>query len=648
MLLLKTAFSGYCQSYDNCGIDYSEESLNNLIIADSLFQDGNSKAMSYYKKAIDEDSMNIDAKFQLASIYHAKYILSQYDILLSSYTRLYSTKTENYLLQSIDLCESFKDYKAFYYLGELYYLEQEYNLAFFFLKEYINMTNNSNKGYQKALEYYEKCKQLKEWNDSESILPINPLENINTIGDEQNPHISHDGQLIFFIRQYNKAIINTLFTELKQEAFYSYVIGIDSLNNWIYGDALPLFEIDDKTIESFSLSANKKDLYFTACEKIRLEDRIIEDCDIYVVSFNGEEWEYPRPILEINKKNSWEGDPCISTDGKKLYFSSNSFDSFGGKDLFYSEHNSDDSWSKPINLGPDINTINDERSPFLHYDNKTLYFSSNGHFGLGGFDLFLTKKIDTSWQAPVNMGFPYNDVNDNISLTTDARSLTGYFASKLHTAKGGYDISSTEIINQFRSKSKMIINIRITGNENNDFKPQLTIEDIVDGSSIPLSQSNRSDFYSAIIDIDQSMFILKLESPGYIYTNRLMQANNQYTVFESINLKTIETGEQFEIEDLKFIEGSSEISNSGKIILNDFCNYLRTNRISIAIYSYYYSLTNGEHDENIAKNRLSNTIDFMVSLGISDQRIEGKTLDQFIEKDEKVLRSDLYFKIISK
>lgn len=604
--------------------------------------------MGYYKKAIQADSMNIGALYGLASIYHAKFILSQYDILLASYTSFYSAKSEELLLKSIDLCKEFNDYRALFYLGELYFINKKYNLASYFLKSYMNNTSKKEYGNNKAVEYYKRCQQLSIWETETTSQSIYNLNNINTNGDEMNAHLSYDGQIIFFSKTYNKPIKNSLFSEFVQEPFYATVIGIDTLNNWIYGSPLPLFSIPDKKIISFYLSSDKKDLYCTACENIRLENDIIEDCDIYKASFNGVDWGTPEPLLKINKENTWEGDPCITADGSSLYFSSNSYESIGGKDIFVCKKNEYGEWDNPVNIGPEINTINDERAPYIHFDQNTLYFSSDGHWGMGGFDFFYSRHIGTNWTLAQNLGKPFNNEEDNIYLCTDARSLTGYFCSRKHTKYGGLDIVTAELPVKYRSKPKMIINIKIIDSKKAQINPKIIIEDVIDGNKITLQQSYNSDFYSAIVDIDKSMFILKLENQGYIYTNKLMQANNQYTIFEKIDLIPIESGFEFDIEDLRFNKENTELSNKSKLILNDFGNYLRSNPIGIEINSCYFSISYGEDNRQIAEKRLENIISYLQLLGISTNRIDGKIVDKFVDKNKDNEYPEVYFKVLHK
>ena len=111
----------------------------------------------------------------------------------------------------------------------------------------------------------------------------------------------------------------------------------------------------------------------------------------------------------------WESSPSLSPDKKQLYFASNRPGGFGGKDIWMSTRVSSGRWGEPINLGPTINSSGDEGCPFIHPDNQTFYFNSNGHPGYGMTDLFLSKKDSNDrWQMPVNLGYP---INTTVSYT---------------------------------------------------------------------------------------------------------------------------------------------------------------------------------------------------------------------------------------
>ncbi|MEQ8522222.1 MAG: hypothetical protein RIC15_08735 [Vicingaceae bacterium] len=136
-----------------------------------------------------------------------------------------------------------------------------------------------------------------------------------------------------------------------------------------------------------------------------------------------------------------ETSASISSDDRVIYFSSNREGGFGGMDIYRSVKLPNGIWSKASNLGPTVNTSEDEDSPFIHADNKTLYFSSKGHQNMGGFDVFESiRDEDGLWSIPRNMGYPINSVTHDLNFVMSSDKQTGYYSSAQKGGLGGQDI----------------------------------------------------------------------------------------------------------------------------------------------------------------------------------------------------------------
>ena len=132
------------------------------------------------------------------------------------------------------------------------------------------------------------------------------------------------------------------------------------------------------------------------------------------------------------------GEPSFSIDGRTLYFSSNRPGGKGGRDIWKTTLGNDGRWSKAENMGDSINTAMDEVSPFIHYDDQTMYFSSNGHVGMGGFDIYYTRKTsDSTWSSPTNIGYPINTDSDELNLVVGAGGKMAIFSSDKLNGMGG-------------------------------------------------------------------------------------------------------------------------------------------------------------------------------------------------------------------
>jgi outer membrane protein OmpA-like peptidoglycan-associated protein len=172
--------------------------------------------------------------------------------------------------------------------------------------------------------------------------------------------------------------------------------------------------------------------------KDKTKDKVVE-LQLFFSTFSNEEWSEPVPFAHNNPAYS-VGQPHLSEDGNTLYFTSNAPGGFGGKDLYRSTKTANNEWSKPMNLGNVINTEGDEMFPFFEEKEKVLYFTSSGHFGLGGLDLFSSAQEGASWGTVINAGAPMNTNSDDFALIKNTTAKNGYISSNRPTGSGSDDI----------------------------------------------------------------------------------------------------------------------------------------------------------------------------------------------------------------
>jgi outer membrane protein OmpA-like peptidoglycan-associated protein/tetratricopeptide (TPR) repeat protein len=163
--------------------------------------------------------------------------------------------------------------------------------------------------------------------------------------------------------------------------------------------------------------------------------------DIYTSRLEGDGWTKPEPLNKnINHPLYWETSASISADGTKLYFTSNRPGGQGELDIYVSELDKNGAWGKAVNLGPTVNTPFHEDSPFIHHDGKTLYFSSDGHPSMGSNDIFKSEFVDGKWTKPVNLGFPINSIEYDGFFTLSEDKKTGFYSALREDGYGDADI----------------------------------------------------------------------------------------------------------------------------------------------------------------------------------------------------------------
>jgi outer membrane protein OmpA-like peptidoglycan-associated protein len=198
-----------------------------------------------------------------------------------------------------------------------------------------------------------------------------------------------------------------------------------------------------------SISADSKMMVYTVCN--RRED--YGSCDLYISENKNGKWSDPHNIGTPINSGAWESQPSVAANGDALFFASNRTGSVGGQDIWVSYKQENGEWGQPQNIGKEINTTADETSPFIHPDGQTLYFRSNGHAGMGSFDLFLSrKKEDGSWGLPENLGYPINTENEEGAMVLSLDGRWAFFHSDRAGGKGALDLYTFEMPIALRPK----------------------------------------------------------------------------------------------------------------------------------------------------------------------------------------------------
>lgn len=256
-------------------------------------------------------------------------------------------------------------------------------------------------------------------------------DSINTRENECLPTLSLDGNTLVFTRR-----------QSGNEDFF--ISTKDSAGHWTKARNLGYPPNTSMPDGAAMLSADGNYLFYTRCDLQSPDGIVGGGCDLVFSYREDSSWSSPQYFGFTINTTGYEGQPCISSDNRDLYFVSNREGGYGGMDIWVS-HFENKYWSKPVNLGPTINTAKNETSPFIHPDNETLYFASDGHPGLGETDLFMSRRYrDGSWKRPVNLGAPINSEKFDGSIVVNAKGTLGYCASDRADSKGGLDLYSFE------------------------------------------------------------------------------------------------------------------------------------------------------------------------------------------------------------
>ena len=266
--------------------------------------------------------------------------------------------------------------------------------------------------------------------------PINLGPNINTEDDEYLPALTADYRMLVFTRRSPRRATTQPGLQQEEDFYYSMYDTMEL--NWGPAHRMPDPLNSDGNEGAQTISHDGRVVIFTACGRSKEPT----GCDIYMSVRQGNRWGKPRNLGAPVNSVYWESFPSLSIDGYTLYFVSNRPGGYGGTDIWCCTLE-EGRWSEPRNLGPAINTPGNETAPYIHFDDKTLYFASDGHMGMGGMDLFRAKRTsDSTWGEVKNLGYPINTSGEENNLIVAPDGRTAIFSSDRYGGYGKHDLYS--------------------------------------------------------------------------------------------------------------------------------------------------------------------------------------------------------------
>jgi outer membrane protein OmpA-like peptidoglycan-associated protein/tetratricopeptide (TPR) repeat protein len=452
--------------------------------------------------------------------------------------------------------------------------------------------------------------------------PVRLPDAINTsTAGEYFPCLTADGEAMIFTRN-----------ERRNEDFY-----FSQNKNGVWQPATPIKSINTNENEGAqTIAADGKTIVFTACNR----PYGYGDCDLYISEFLNEKWTAPKNMgANINTK-SWDSQPSLSADGQKIYFASNRPKGLGGSDIWYSEKQKDGTWTAAKNLGAPINTAKDDQFPYLHFDNATLYFSTNGRAGMGGLDFFYSRKNkQNAWQMPVNLGTPINTAAEEVAFHVALDGKTAYFAreEKANSNDGvNIDIFSFELYEKARPKLVTYVKGNVY-----DAKTKMPLT-----AKIEIFDLGSDTLFTSVMADEKGSFLVCLpQGKNYAFNanrkNYLFYSDNfsladtnflQKPLLLDIPLQQVEktpilTSSQGQIvlKNIFFETGSAKLLPSSLAELNFLKTMLVENpTLRIQIDGHTDNVGNDNDNLILSNARAKAVFDFLISQKISAERLRYK------------------------
>lgn len=501
---------------------------------------------------------------------------------------------------------------TYFGLGEAYLGIGEYQQASKNLLSYKEKGNLSEKSQLLVDKYLADCAfSLQRINGMNTGLIALPAS-INTDKDEYYPKLTADNASIIFTRKENN-----------QENFYeSFLVE----GKWTEAVKLPEPVNSARFNEgAHCISPDGKYLFFTGCNR----PDGLGSCDLYVSKKENGNWSEPFNLGRGINTRGWESQPAISADGKTLYFVSNRAGGQGSYDIWKAELEADGKWSAPQNLGPDINSPFDEGAPYLHADNKTLYFSSNGWPGFGKNDIY--KSVidkDGKWSKPENLGPAINNYLDQRSFHVSLDGSIAHLASQDNNRQ--WDIYSFLFPKEQQPPAIAYIAGLVFDRSNN--KPLDASIRVTNTSSKEIVFEKKSDYidggFIAVLPIGAN-YAVHIQKEGYLFDSKQYAldkpefANKRYQ--DSIFLEPIKTGAIATLRNIYFDVNKYEILPSSESELDLLLGLLKANpKLQIEIAGHTDNTGNKAANQTLSENRAKAVSTWLISKGISAGRLSVK------------------------
>ena len=608
--------------------------------------------LKFIQQAVDEDPNYGPANYELGL--HWQRMADENNMAACE-------KCEPYFLAAIKDCPKFHS-NPYFFLGMLYYEQTKYDSSIKYFKEFLDFKEDNLKKYDKlryerflsdAKHFIASAKFYKE--ASGNPFPYDPkiLEGVSTDRDEYLPFMTPDNELIFFTRVVSvesKKGISGISTDATQELF---CVSERRGGKFNLGEPMPSPPFNSNPHEGgATLTIDNKHLFYTVVD-------MTGNYDIYTSDLVNGSWTEIRSLGKTVNSEEWDSQPSVSADGKTLYFASNRPGGFGGIDIWKTEKDASGNWQPPVNLGPRINTAGDEKSPFLHWDSKTLYFCSGdneqgytSHMNLGGFDIFYSRQDSTGkWGAPKNIGSPINTSGDDVGFFVSSDGRYGYFSSNdpqktLGKRVGGIDIYYFELPEKARPEEVTIIKGKVQDSEGRGIPaPEVELKDAVTKKVTKAVVDSATGEYAVAANVKKKTdMLIIVKKDDYAFSSQLLSFNDSTSkkILASSNpfdkpkenepkpeekklvMKTdsVKEGKAFTLNNIYFGPSRSDLKEESKFVLDEFIAYMKSNpSLKIDIYGHTDDIGNDDDNQNLSADRAFTVFEYLREHGVQKEQI---------------------------
>lgn len=575
--------------------------------AASYFKNGNyNKAVNFLDKSLVHDKIFVEAYLLLGDIYSD---LNRYEEAVTAYN------------SALEIDSAFFP-PVYYFLANIYYEIGDYynsSISFNKLLKFNSISDDLRALSTDKLIFADTANNLV--NNPVSTNPVNIGSSINTSSDEYINYVNTDYELLMLTKRTKLPAYSSV--RYKEELYYSDY----SDSTWSSPELVDLgWRGNGLNMGTINFSTDGRTMFFTGCYWPSGQG----GCDLYFSQRVGTNWLKPQNIGNSINTTTWESQPIISSDSKKLFFASKRTGGKGGADIWMSVKLKDNTWSPPINLGDSINTPKDEMAPFLHADGNTLFFASTGHPGLGGYDLFISRQDELGrWSLAKNIGYPTNSRYNDINIFTSIDGKRSWISSDRTAGKGGMDIYSFDNYKDILPQKIMYVEGAVVDKvTKKPLKAEIQITNLSTSELIntTLSDSVTGSFLLVVFPgVDYAFNITK---KGYLFLSE------NINVKDSIGIESVK--KQFELS--PFAKGNQLIMNNVFFRFNEYellpASFIELDKLveilnqyptsEIEITGHTDSIGNAEYNMKLSLKRAKAVSNYLIENGIESKRLDFK------------------------
>jgi outer membrane protein OmpA-like peptidoglycan-associated protein len=558
------------------------------------------QAIDYSKRILERDSTFINATLLLADIYN---------------------QTGNTPLEIANLKKAagLSDSPLIYYrLGEAHYSTGNYQNALLAYEKYLSLAKPETERANEVARKAKNCRfSIHAMANPVDFHPERLPGEVNSAFDEYWPSLSIDGRKLVITR------LMDLPGQLPQEDFYISVFGPEG---WVKAE--PMTGLNTPENEGAqSLSADGTILFFTACNSASG----MGSCDIYYSYRLNDRWSSPVNAGPPLNSQNWEAQPSISSDGRTLYFTSNRPGGIGMKDIWKTEITGISEsgmleWSEPVNLGDSINTAGNETSPFIHASNKSFYFASDYHTGMGGFDLFKAEiQNDTSFSAPQNLGFPINTMNNEQGLFVSTAGESAFFASE--RAETGLDIFSFQLAESIRPVPATYVRAAVVDALTGEpVQARIVLTNLTESGQNPRAEITDKSGEVLLSLPGGANYAFSVSKEGYLFYSDAFELSEHHRIYNpynlTIELKPVQVGAEMDLHNIYFETDSFRILPQSEPELQKLTDFLETNPdLKVEIQGHTDNTGITATNQKLSEMRAQSVADYLVEQGIEISRL---------------------------